>query len=161
MRNSNIVSRGLIPVGKSKSELEAYKQFLRGVGKLEETVEQEEETVYTDQSSFNEEKDKGKTIVSTKKSLWLKIKDGDFLKNAWVITVLGGFIVLVIFGYFQLWASKENSTQRIEKVEKNLDRISDKYDESQKQISSLDKKLSILISEISKDLEFIKKQLGL
>jgi hypothetical protein len=104
MKNQNQVNRTGIPIGKTKREIEAYRQFLRRTERLEETTEEEETTIPTDQSSFNEEKNRGKSILTTKKSFWLKIKDRDFLQNDLFIQIVTGvvvgLIVLIIGGFY-------------------------------------------------------------
>jgi K+/H+ antiporter YhaU regulatory subunit KhtT len=66
---------------------------------------------------------------------------------------LGGFITLL--------SDRNVNNEKINQFEKSINKLSDRYDQQQTQINNFDKNLSIFKTAIEKDLEFIKRYIGL
>lgn len=134
--------------GKTPFEKEAYKDFLAARFHLDKTESDPINTSKTDVSSFEE--DKTEPIRPSKKSLRLKIKD--FINNNWGVTIVGGLIVALVtylfFGFVNISINQGIQAKQID------DMVS-----KQKEIVSIKEMFIAFKSEVSKDIEYIKKRL--
>lgn len=148
--------------GKSWYEKEAYKNFLASKFHLDKTESDPVDINKTNESSVEEDKVEP-TGVITKKSILLKAKD--FFNNNWVITIVGGFIValiiLVIGGYITLNRDQGVQGEKISTIEKDLAELNKDTKEESNNYNFLKGRFDIFKTEVTKDLEFIKKRLGL
>ena len=89
-------------MGKSPEEKAAYIQFLQSDTDLKPTESPKENLRKTNVSSFEDEGEQSPPQPPQRKSLWLKIRDLDFLKNDYgrgiTIAVLATILGLLIWG---------------------------------------------------------------
>lgn len=142
-------------VGKGLHEKEAYKNFLTSKIYLDKTETDPIDTNKTDESSFEEEKVEPTKIQ--KKSKWLQIKD--FFSDNWIVTILGGVILLVIAGYISMNREKGIQGEKISTIEKGIEELNKNNKENENNYYLLKEGFNVFKAEVSKDLEFIKKKL--
>ena len=136
--------------GRTASEKEAYKRFLRTSTFSESTEEPKEDSNRTNFSSVNERK-KEKDSKKERKSILLKVRD-----NVWVVSIVTTMVASLIIGCVKLLADRANIYFEINSIQKDIDNLSKKYDE----VNTLDKKFSVMEVEFKKDLELIKERLN-
>lgn len=134
--------------GKTPFEKDAYREFLAARFHLDKTESDPVNTSKTDASSFEE--DKTEPVKPSRKSLRLKVID--FINNNWVVTIIGGIIVALIM-YLFIGFVNISINQGIQS--KQIDDILGK----QKEIISIREMFIAFKSEVSKDIEYIKKRL--
>jgi len=142
-------------VPKNQAEKEFYGDFLRRVSKTEKTVDDNVNLAKTSSSVVEEEDNKEKNRTVKKRS---KIKKaGDFFKERVagiiLISAIGG-IVFVPIGL--LYSDMRNDIQTNTDDIKGLLKTDIGY---QKEISGLDKKIDILKTALTKDIEYIKESI--
>lgn len=139
--------------GKNKSEVEAYRKFVFSFEKPERTAEPPLNTKKTDTSSFDDDlDDKPSPKNKIKKSNLLKIRD--FFKDNWFITIIGGILVALFFYLINISTSVNTINFSIENINKTVEKLSinnEKFTED----------FIIFKTSFSKDIEYIKKYLGL
>lgn len=144
--------------GKSMKEKEAYKQFLSASFNLDKTEDDPININKTDESSFDEEEIPKIPKIQRKSNL-LKVRD--FMKESWVITIIGGLIVAVIVSsvgsFNKLHITQNVHDEKISNLEKNVKNINKENGLNQSEFNTLKQNFEIFKVELSKDLEFIKK----
>lgn len=143
--------------GKSWNEKEAYKNFLASKFYLDKTESDPVDINKTSESSFEQEKIE--TAKIQKKSKWLRVKD--FLYDNWIIALISGVIFLVAGGYISVYREQGVQGEKITTIEKSIETMTARNKESTDNYNFLKENLSVFRAEISKDLEFIKKKIGL
>ena len=147
--------------GKSYHEKEAYKNFLASKFYLDKTEVDPVDINKTNESSFEEEKVEPTKIK--KKSRWLKVKD--FLYDNWFVTIVGGvisgIILLVIAGYISVNREQGVQGEKISTIEKNIVELNQDSKDATDNYISLKESFNIFKTEVAKDLEFIKRKIGL
>lgn len=145
-------------VGKSEAEKQAYQKFLRDEFPVEKTVEDPLDSSKTDSSSFEQsEAEVPKPAVTRKKSLLLKLRDGDFLNSPWTVTIIGGFIGAVLLFYVvQISISQGILSGKVENMQKDIERSKSNNDFIKEELDKLNLGLNISIEGIKKDIDFIK-----
>lgn len=132
--------------GKSWSEKEAYKNFLSSSLYLDKTEDDPIDINKTNESSFKEEEIDTPKIK--KKSKSLKIKD--FLYDNWIIALISGIIFLMLAGYISMYREQGIQGEKVSTLENNVNQLGD-----------LKNNFIIFKTEVSTELEFIKKKLNL
>ncbi len=154
----NKVNPRELHIGKSNEEKAAYQKFLREEFFLDKTVEEQGDSSKTNTSTFQEKKISENPIH--KKSLLLKIKDGDFLNNPWVVTIIGGFIGCVILLYIvQISISQGTLSSRMDNIQKDVDTMKSSNSDLANQFHQLELKLSEAMVGAQKDIDYIKSAL--
>lgn len=146
--------------GKSLQEKEAYRQFLSSKFELDKTESDPVDTDKTNESSYNED-ETPEIAKSQKKSFQLVVKD--FINNNWFITIVGGLIVAVVIGLatflIKVEVSQEVHGEKISNIEKDVEAIKKNNDNNKNGLSAIQQNFEVFKTEISKDLEFIKKKI--
>lgn len=145
-------------VGKSTAEKEAYKNFLSQRFKLDKTEEDEENPAKTNASTFDADASPD-MVTPQKKSLRLKVKD--FLESNWTITIVGGVIVLMIAGAFNVVMRQSVQSEKISNLEKRTDGLDQKIGILSSGVDGLNRALEVMKAEVGKDIEFLKNGLRL
>jgi len=139
-------------VGKNIKEKEAYRRFLASKFELDKTESDPINTDKTNESSYDED-EPPQILKIQKKSTKLVI--GDFINNHWVVAIVSGIIVITIIGLFSFFIDiKTSQAVYCEKIN-NLEKVND---DNKKGISVLKENFDIFKTEVTKDLEYIKKK---
>ena len=141
--------------GKSWNEKEAYKNFLTSKIYLDRTESEPIDTNKTNESSFEEERQEPTKIK--KKSGFLKFKD--FINNNWTVTIVGGVILLILAGYISMNREQGIQEQKIATVEQNINELKSRNDENENNFTYIKDNFNVFKAEVSKDLDYIKKEL--
>jgi len=143
--------------GKNRYEKEAYRNFLASKFALDKTEKDPIDTNKTSESSFENERE----VVSKikKKSAWLKTKD--FLYDNWIITIVGGLIILMLSGYIGLYREQGIQNLEIDNMKDDITIIKLENQTNKTFFNDLKEKFNIFSTEISKDIEYIKKAIKL
>ncbi len=157
MNMKNKKNNRLGHTGKNRYEKEAYRNFLASNFALDKTEKDPIDTNKTSESSFEDEKD----VVSKikKKSAWLKAKD--FLYDNWIITIVGGLIILMLSGYIGLYREQGIQNLKINNIKNDITTIKSENQTNKTFFNDLKEKFNIFSTEISKDIEYIKKAIKL
>lgn len=145
-------------VGKNPYEKEAYRQFLSKRFELDKTEEDQENPLKTDASTFERDLPDTKSEKPREKSFSLKLQD--FFKNNWVVTILGGIVVLIIGGAFTMVVKQNVQEEKIANVEKRTSAIETKVDSLSTGVSSIGSSLEVFKVEINKDFQYLREMLG-
>jgi len=147
--------------GKNGFEKEAYKNFLASKLSLDKTEGESVDINKTNESSFEEGGMEPKKIQ--KKSSQLKIKD--FFYDNWVIALFGGFIVglsiLFLTGYISINREQGVQGEKIQSMEDRIKVLDDSNKENLNGYNLIKEDFNVFKAEISKDVEYIGKQLEL
>lgn len=143
--------------GKDRYEKEAYRNFLTSKFALDKTENDPIDTNKTSESSFEDERENIGKIK--KKSTWLKTKD--FLYDNWVIAIISGVLVLILGGYAGLYREQGVQDLKINTIKDDVTAIQSKNKTDKESFYTLKEKFDIFSTEISKDIEYIKKALKL
>ncbi len=151
----NTMSKNIrdLHVGKTPAERDEYRKLLDEDYVFDRIIEEPLNTDKTNTSSYENDK-KLTTEKVKKKSLFLKIRDGDILKNIYVSGIIIGLTVLIIWAFFNNAIDTEINKSKIKDLEKN-------YTELQGRTDSLDKNFSVFKEGASKELGYIKTFLKL
>ena len=83
----------------------------------------------------------------------------DFFSDNWIVTILGGVILLVIAGYISMNREKGIQGEKISTIEKGIEELNKNNKENENNYYLLKEGFNVFKAEVSKDLEFIKKKL--
>lgn len=144
-----------VHAGKSRFEKEAYRKFIDSDFDLEKTEEDEIDTEKTD-ASANLEKEV-KPIKITKKSFFLKMKDG--INSNMGVTIIGGLAVIAIGGIFSAYIQISNSQVRFDEKFNSLEKEVTSMREDIDTANEAKNLFEVFKAEITKDIEYIKKKL--
>lgn len=142
-------------VGKDTFEKEAYNNFLTSKFYLDKTEKDPIDSNKTNESSFAEDESEPTKIKKT--SPLLKIKD--FFNNNWVITIIGGVILIILTGYISVYREQGIQGQQILTMNSDINSIKSIEQKNSEIIYSLKENFDIFKTATSKDLEYIKKKL--
>lgn len=143
--------------GKSWNEKEAYKNFLTSKIYLDRTESEPIDTNKTNESSFEEERQEPTKVK--RKSKLLKFKD--FIYDNWIIAIISGVIFLILGGYISMNREQGIQEQKMATVEQNIIELKSKNDQNENNFNSIKDNFNIFKAEVSKDLDYIKKELKL
>jgi hypothetical protein len=143
--------------GKDRYEKEAYRNFLTSKFSLDKTENDPIDTNKTSESSFEDERESIGKIQ--KKSTWLKTKD--FLYDNWVIAIISGVLFLILGGYVVLYREQGVQDFKINTIKDDITTIQSENNKDEESFGILKEKFDIFSTEVSKDIEYIKKALKL
>lgn len=143
--------------GKDRYEKEAYRNFLTSKFALDKTENDPIDTNKTSESSFEDERENIGKIK--KKSTWLKTKD--FLYDNWVIAIISGVLFLILGGYVVLYREQGVQDIKINTIKDDITTIQKDNKNNEESFGTLKEKFDIFSTEVSKDIEYIKKMLKL
>lgn len=143
--------------GKGRYEKEAYRNFLASKFALDKTESDPIDTNKTSESSFEDERETPSKIK--RKSAWLRTKD--FLYDNWIIAVISGVIILILGGYIGLYREQGVQGLQINTIKDDVTTIQSENQRNEDSFDTLKEKFDIFSTEISKDIEYIKKALKL
>ncbi len=148
-------------VGKSMQEKEAYKRFLYSKFELDKTEEDPIDINKTNESSYEEDETLEIKKIQ-KKSFKLRIKD--FVNNNWFITIVGGIVVAIIVGIstflIRVNVNQKIYSVKINNIEESVKEIKEVSNENKSGLSVIKQNFEVFKSEITKDLDFIKKKIN-
>jgi hypothetical protein len=149
-------------VNKTPQERAAYLEFLREYQHLERTeeepVEKPIELDQTSQSSFETEKNDPTDLKVTRKSFKLKVVD--FLRDNMTVTVLGGFLLFVLIGFWTVSSNVKAQDEKINYINELVKILIQDSKENNRQNQSLNVDLQVFKAKVEKDIEYIKTNLG-
>jgi hypothetical protein len=145
-------------IGKNFQEKEAYRLFLASKFEIDKTETEPVNINKTNESSYDEDEPQ-KISRNQKKSFKLAIKD--FLHNNWVSSIIIGLLILFVGIFINAVTTIKVNEEKISNVQKDVEDIKKVTNDKQHGLSALEKNFEVFKTEVSKDLEYIKKKIKL
>lgn len=143
-------------VGKNPSEKEEYRKLLDEDYVFDRTNDEPVNTDKTNSSTYQEEKKLDAPPEVKGKSLILKLRDGNFLKNVYVVGLVLALASALIVLFISTFINVGVHESKISNLQDSNKEVNENYAQIQQKLGDLDKSFSVFKEGTTKDLEFIK-----